>query len=174
MTDPASGKHGSQPAASAPAEDIAALKEKAAKAGEYWEKILRLSADFENTKKRLQKQSEENVRYANEKLVQEIFPVVDDLDRAIASLDEGHDLKKVKDGLHLVQSHFHRVLERNGIEIVTSKGEVFDPHRHEAVAEVATDEIEEGRVVEEVRKGYLLNGRLVRPSRVKIAKKNSE
>jgi molecular chaperone GrpE len=152
------------------AEELKALKEKAAKADEHWEKVLRLGAEFENTKKRLERQSQEGIRFANEKLVLEVLPLVDDMDRAIASLDAGHELRKVKEGLHLVQNKFHRVLEQHGVEPIEAVGRPFDPHLHEAVAEVESD-AEEGSVVEEVQRGYTLNGRLARPSRVKIARK---
>ena len=154
--------------------DPEALKEKAAKADEYWDRILRLTADFENTKKRLEKRAEDAVRYANEKLLLEVLPLVDDLDRAITSLDRGrHDLSKVKEGLHIVQNTFHKVLEKNGVRMIEALGQVFDPNFHEAVGEKVTAEVEEGHVAEEVQRGYLLNGRLARPSRVKIAKRTS-
>ena len=135
------------------------------------DQLLRLKADFENTKKRLQREKEEQAKYANEKLLIEILPIVDNLDRALASLSEGHDPQKVMQGLKLAQDELHQVLESHGVQKVSSVGEAFDPQRHEAVATVESEGAHEGTVVDEVQGGYLLNGRLIRPSKVRIAQK---
>lgn len=148
-----------------------ALVAKAAKADEHWDKVLRMGADFENAKKGVEKRSQEMVKYANEQIVVEILPIIDDLDRALQSLDQGHDLEMVKKGLHLVQNTFHKVLAKHGLEAMTSLGQPFDPNLHEAVGEKETDEVDEGHVAEELQKGYKLHGRLARPSRVRVAKR---
>ena len=153
------------------ASELEALKEKAAKADEHWDRILRINADFDNAKKRLEKRSEDTAKYAIEKLLLEILPVVDDLDRAIKSLDEAGIPKSVREGLALVQDKFHKILEQNGVQAIPAAGQPFDPHMHEAVGEVATDAFEEGAVAEELQKGYTLNGKLARPSRVRIARR---
>ena len=133
------------------------------------EQILRLKADFENTKKRLERDKLEAIKYANERLLAEILPVLDTVDRALASITEGHDPEKVKEGLRIAQEELHKVLELHGVEVVKALGSEFDPRFHEAVAMIATDDAKEGFVVEEVQRGYVLNGRLIRPSRVKVA-----
>jgi len=135
------------------------------------EQILRLKADFENSKKRLEREKQDSIRYANEKLLSEVLPIMDDLDRAMASLKEGHDPEQVAKGLKLAQEELHKVLERHGVTAVKGLGEDFDPNLHEAVGVVETAEEKEGTVVDEVQRGYLLNGRLIRPSRVRIAQK---
>ena len=135
------------------------------------EQILRLKADFENSKKRLEREKQDSIRYANEKLLAEVLPIMDDLDRAMASLKEGHDPEMVAKGLKLAQEAMHMVLERHGVTAVKGIGEDFDPNLHEAVGVVETTEEKEGTVVDEVQRGYLLNGRLIRPSRVRIAQK---
>lgn len=137
------------------------------------DQLLRLRADLENARKRLERDKAEAIRYANERLIVEILPIVDNLDRAMASLAEGHDPAKVKDGLKIAQDQLHEVLERHGVEMVKTAEAEFDPRFHEAVAVVEDDRLEEGRVVDEIQKGYLLNGRLIRPSRVRVAKKKS-
>lgn len=147
------------------------LKQEAGKAKEYLDQLLRLKADFENTKKRLERDKQDAIKYANEKLLLEILPIVDNLDRAMASLDEGHDPEKVKKGLHIAQGELHEVLLEHGVQVVKSVGEAFDPNMHEAVAVVESDEKEEGTVLDEIQKGYLLNGRLIRPSKVRITQK---
>ncbi|MFT5207915.1 MAG: molecular chaperone GrpE [Candidatus Omnitrophota bacterium] len=134
------------------------------------ESTLRLTADFDNMKKRLNKRTEELVKYANEKIVEELLLVIDDFDRALGSLDEGHDLQTIKDGMHMVQKTFHKILEQNGVAAIDTTGKVFDPNFHEAVGEVVDNDQEEDAVASEVQRGYTLNGRLVRPSRVQIIK----
>src|SRR6266481_1366915 len=99
-------------------------EEKAKDPQDQW---LRLKADFENTKKRLQRDKEDAIKYANEKLLIEILPIVDNLDRAIASLSEGHDAGKVMAGLKLAQEELHQVLETHGVKVVQTVGEAFDP-----------------------------------------------
>lgn len=138
------------------------------------DQILRLRAEFENTKKRLERDKMEAIKYANEELLSEILPVVDNIDRALASISEGHDPEKVKKGLKIAQDELHKVLEEHGVEIVKSVGQDFDPNLHEAVAVLETNDTEDGKVVDEIQRGYLLNGRLIRPSRVRIAKKIEE
>ncbi len=149
----------------------AAEQDAEAKAKGYWEQILRMKADLENTKKRLERDKTDAIRFANEKLLIELLPIVDNLDRALASFSEGHDAERVKQGLKLVQDQLHRVLETHGVQQVLSLGMPFNPDLHEAVGvEEASKDTQEGTVVDEIQRGYLLNGRLMRPSRVKIAR----
>ena len=138
---------------------------------ELQEQILRLHAEFDNTKKRLEKDKTESIKYANEKLILEILPAIDTLDRAMNSLSEGHDPEKVKKGLEIAQTELHEMLEQHGVELVKSIGASFDPNVHEAVTMVETKDAGDGTVIDEIQKGYLLNGRLIRPSLVKVAKK---
>ncbi len=136
------------------------------------EQLLRLKADFENSKKRLEREKLDAIKYANERLLGEILPIVDNLDRALASLSEGHDPEKVKKGLELAQTELHQVLEQHGVQMVKAIGEAFDPRFHEAMGMVESPDAEDGTILEEVQRGYLLNGRLIRPSRVRIAKQS--
>lgn len=135
---------------------------------EHYDQLLRLKAEFENTKKRLERDKIEAVKFANEQLLIEILPIVDNLDRALASLAEGHDLEKIKKGLKIAQDELHKVLEENGVEMVKSQGSLFDPKFHEAVATVDDEKLKDGTVVDEIQRGYLLNGRLIRPSLVRV------
>ncbi len=141
---------------------------------EAWDQLLRLKADFENTKKRLERDKLEAIKFANERLLIEILHVTDNFDRAMTSLSEGHDPEKVKQGLQLAQDELHEILERHGVEVVKSVGTHFDPHFHEAVAVVEKADQDDGMIVDEIQKGYLLNGRLIRPSRVRIAGKKEQ
>ncbi len=138
-------------------------------AKQHLDQLLRMKADFENTKKRLEREKQDSIRYANERLLEEALPIMDDLDRAVASLNEGHDPEKIAKGLKLAQEKLHQVYERHGVTPVKALGEAFDPNVHEAVGTVEAPDKKEGTVVDEVQRGYLLNGRLIRPSRVRIA-----
>lgn len=155
----------------APKEDVKDESD-ATKAKEYWEQLLRLKADFENTKKRLERDKGEAIKFANERLLGEILPIVDNFDRAMTSLSEGHDAEKVKQGLKIAQDQLHQILEQHGVQVVKSIGEIFNPSFHEAVAVVENSDAKEGSIVDEVQRGYLLNGRLIRPSRVRIVQNN--
>ena len=138
------------------------------------EQLLRVKADFENTKKRLERDKSDAIKYANEKLLAEILPVMDNFDRAMTSLNEGHDAKEVQAGLKLAQGELHKVLEQHGVALIKSVGEDFDPMLHEAVAVVESEDEKDGKILDEIQRGYLLNGRLIRPSRVRIVKNIKE
>ena len=154
-----------------PADPAAEQKTEPVAAHQQQEQWLRMRADFENTKKRLERDKQEAIKFANEKLLIEILSIVDNFDRAMTSLSEGHDPEKVKKGLQIAQEELHQVLERHGVQVVKTLGEAFDPKVHEAVAVVpALGDVKEGVIVDEIQRGYLLNGRLIRPSRVRIAK----
>lgn len=162
-----------QTAAETPSNDVK-LAEAEKKAKECQDQVLRLKADYENTKKRLERDKLEAIKFANERLLADVLPVVDNIDRAVESLAEGHDPEKVKDGLKLAQDELHKILELHGVEVVKSVGAPFDPRLHEAVAVVEKDDAEDGKIMDEIQRGYLLNGRLIRPSRVRVAQKSDK
>ncbi len=137
---------------------------------ELMDQMLRMKAEFENTKKRLERDKQDAIRFANEKLLADMLNAVDTFDRAVASLAGGHDPEKVRKGLEIANDELHKIMERHGVQPVKSVGAPFDPNLHEAVAEVEDAGKEPGTVVDEVQRGYVLNGRLIRPSRVRIAK----
>jgi molecular chaperone GrpE len=98
--------------------------------------------------------------------------VIDDLDRSLEHFGEDMSHGKVKEGLEMVRKHFMEILEKNGMKVVESLGQIFDPHFHEAVAHQAKEGAEDGEIIIEYQKGYLLNDRLLRPAKVVIAKNN--
>ncbi|MBI3251741.1 MAG: nucleotide exchange factor GrpE [Candidatus Omnitrophica bacterium] len=149
-------------------------KEGAPKEEPLKDQLLRVRADFENTKKRLERDKLDAIKFANERLLAEILPVVDNFDRAMTSLTEGHEPEKVREGLKIAQGELHQILEQHGVEVIRCVGQTFDPRLHEAVAVAEDSKAKDGTVVAEIQKGYLLNGRLIRPSRVKIAQKKQE
>lgn len=130
------------------------------------ESLLRVSADFDNFRRRAVKDREDATKFANENLLKDLLPVVDGLDRACMS---GGDAQALADGVRLVSKQFTDVLAKHGVQSFVSTGTPFDPNRHEALVQVASP-VTEGTVVNEVTKGYTLNDRLVRPAQVVVSK----
>lgn len=147
------------------------LKEKAEEADKWYDKLLRLRAEFENMRKRMAKEKLEFMKYANEDLVSKFLPVLDNFERALSHAEEGCDVTSLHEGIKLIQKQIGEVLASYGIKQIPSVGEKFDPNIHEAIMKVESQLHEEDTVVEEVQKGYTLNDRLIRPAVVKVAVK---
>jgi molecular chaperone GrpE len=156
-----------------PAEEWAALKAQAAKAQEHWDRLLRVTADFDNFRKRAAREKEEAIRYANHKLMERLLPVLDSFDMAMTAAEthSQESATSLKEGIRMVLQQFRTVLREAGLEEIEAHGKPFDPNLHEAISQVETDEFPEGHVAQQVRRGYLLRDRLVRPSTVIVAKK---
>lgn len=151
-------------------EEYEGLIEKIKELENQKERMLRVSAEYENAKKRLQKEKEDFVKFANEKLVSKLLNILDDFERALESADQGHDLENVIEGVKMIKNQFFSVLKESGLEKIKAEGEKFNPNFHEAVDFIETEEYEDETVIEVFQSGYLFKGRLVRPSVVKIAK----
>ena len=148
------------------------LKAQAAKAVEHWDRLLRTTADFDNFKKRAAREKQEAIKYANESLLQKLLPALDSLDMALAaaqaaSPEAGQSLQA---GVNMISQQLKAVLAEAGLEEVDAAGMPFDPHLHEALSQQETPEVPEGQVVQQLRKGYRLRGRLLRPASVVVAK----
>jgi len=149
--------------------EVERLKQEAAQAQE---RHLRVLAELENTKKRLHREKEEFVRYASEAVVRGLLPIIDSLDQALVAVDKQSDPQAVIKGVQLIHRQLLGLLEKEGVKRIPTVGESFDPHRHEAVAQVeAADGAADETVVEEVQVGYTLHGKVLRPAMVKVAKK---
>jgi molecular chaperone GrpE len=147
------------------------LSETAKKSGEYFDKLLRLHAEFENFKKRNVKEKEQFLKFATENLIYELINVLDNFERAFESANKMSDFKSLHQGVEMILKQIHQLLEKNGVKKIECVGKAFDPISQEAIAHIETDKYAENAVVEEVQKGYLLEGRLIRPAVVKVAKK---
>lgn len=148
------------------------LKEEAAKAGEYWDRILRLQAEFDNTRKRLEKDKQDFVKFANEGIISELLNILDDLERAVDLAQSKHqDLAAFLKGVEMILAHLYEMLKEHGIKPIEAQGKIFDPHYHEALMQTENKELPEHTVVEELQKGYLLNDRVIRTAKVKVSKK---
>jgi molecular chaperone GrpE len=130
------------------------------------DRLLRLAADFENYKKRAARERQEYVALANERLLAELLPILDDLERALTAA-ERHEEGQLEDGVRLVHRSLAALLERYGVTGIETDGK-FDPHVHEALLSQPS-EAEEGSVIDVVQKGYKLGDRVVRPARVVVA-----
>jgi molecular chaperone GrpE len=130
------------------------------------DRLLRLAADFENYKKRAARERQEYVQLANERLIAELLPILDDLERALSAAEE-HQEAQLEEGVRLVHRSLAALLERHGVEPIETDGK-FDPHVHEALLSQPS-EAEEGSVLDVVQKGYKLGERVVRPARVVVA-----
>ncbi|HEX2386442.1 MAG TPA: nucleotide exchange factor GrpE [Candidatus Binatia bacterium] len=146
------------------------LEEKEAEAREIQDRLLRQAADLENYKKRAARDKADSIRYANENLVKDLLPVLDNLERALGYAQGGGNGKPLLEGIDMVLKNFLEVLGRHGVTPVSAVGERFDPSKHEAVAQVESPEHEPNVVVDEYRKGYYLLDRLLRPAQVTVAK----
>jgi len=156
-----------------PAAELEDLRKRAAEREEYHDKWLNVHAEYDNTRKRMEKEKLDHLLFANENIINRLFPIVDNFDMALEAMEKAEDKAAVMDGIRLVQKEFHRVLEDNGVERIKTVGEMFDPNIHEAVTAVDTEEEPDGRIVEEVRPGYTLNGRLLRAPQVIVARNNT-
>jgi molecular chaperone GrpE len=145
------------------ADPLAALEAERDEAIDRWK---RAAADFDNFRKRTARERDEYVTLANERLVKELLPILDDLERALAAVGE-HEEATVEEGVRLVHRSLASLLQRNGVEEISTDGQ-FDPHVHEALLSQPS-EAEEGSVIDVVQKGYKLGDRVVRPARVVIA-----
>jgi molecular chaperone GrpE len=161
-------------AASTPTpEEIASLREqlevKEREASENLNRYLRERAELENFKKRTQREREDAIRYANEGLIRDLVPIIDNLERAVAHAKTGVDGSPLIEGVDMVLKGLVDVFTRHGVVQVTAVGEVFDPTKHEAMAQVESDQHKANTVVEEFNKGYLYRDRLLRPALVSVA-----
>ena len=147
------------------------LKDRTAEVEALNDRLLRLHAEFENYKKRLARERSEFVKFANEALFLEFLPVLDNLERAVAMARSGMDAQGVAEGLDIILRLFQTTLEKAGVKAIEALEHEFDPNLHQAVAQVESIDGRDNIVIEEVQKGYLLEGRLLRPTMVKVSKK---
>ena len=149
---------------------LARLEEAEKESSENYDKYLRACAELENYKKRAAKDRENFIKYGNETLIKEILPTVDSMERALEHACNSDDFEAFVDGLRMIRDTFISVLGKQGVEEIEAIGKDFDPNFHEAMMQVEGGKEADNTVVEEFEKGYLLNGRLLRPSKVSISK----
>jgi len=163
------------PAASAPEltpGQLEELKTRAAKADEHWDRLLRTAADFENFKKRAARERLEAAQSATAALIHKLLPVLDHFEMAQAAAEDPQSgTAALQDGIAMIQQQLKSILTETGLEEVDANGQTFDPTLHEAVSQLETADTSEGQVVQQIRKGYKIRERLLRPATVVVAKK---
>ena len=150
------------------------LTEKEKEAADNYEKYLRAAAELENYRKRSSKEHLEAIKYGQERLLKDIVPLVDDLERASVQACNGDNIEAFRKGLKLIQEQLLSCLQRHGVEMIECVGMDFDPNLHEAMLQVESEEHEDNKVIDEFEKGYLLHGRLLRPARVSVSKRKKK
>jgi len=156
---------GSEP--QGPSDFESRLAEAEAKRDEFLDLLQRTKADFENYRKRAARDQERLVAHAHERLVRELLPVLDDLERTLEAA-ERHEEAALVDGVRLVERSLRKALEKEGLTEIETEGR-FDPHVHEAVLAQPVDDAEQGAVLEVMQRGYRLGDKVVRPARVIVA-----
>jgi molecular chaperone GrpE len=156
-------------------EQMQELRAKAAKADEHWDHVLRLSADFDNFRKRAARERQDAIKFANEALLEKLVPVLDNFEMALQAATDAQNasIESLRTGVGMIHSQLRSVMNEAGLEEVNAAGESFDPNFHEAVAQKEAPDVEEGTVIQQLRKGYKLRDRLLRPATVVVARKSA-
>jgi molecular chaperone GrpE len=166
MDDLTPPRTAAEPDAASPHAEIESLRREVQ---DKQDRLLRALAETDNVRRRAQRDREDYVKYANESLLRDLVPVLDNLDRALAAGRVAAGAGNVVEGVELIQRELLRVLERAGLTRYSAVGQPFDPARHEAIARVVSGEAAPDTVVQETAPGYLLHGRVLRPALVAVA-----
>ena len=150
------------------------LEEKQKQADEYKADYLRSVAEYQTLRNRIEKEKGEYINYGKSKILERQIGIYDVFEQAMISVRAGQDLKSIKVGLEMIYSEFSKMLKEEGVEKIDCLNKKFDHNVCEALDQVETDEAEEGTVLAVYQNGYKLNGKLMRPARVKVAKKKAE
>lgn len=135
---------------------------------ELFDKFVRLQAEYDNYRKRTQREKAADLQYKSQTLVTELLPVIDNFERALQTVSDDESVKSFIEGMEMIYRQLQTVLEAEGVEVILTVGEVFDPNIHQAVMQVENDQYESNVVVEEMQKGYRLKDRVIRPAMVKV------
>lgn len=156
-----------EPVPLTPEEEIAAAK---ADATAHYDRYLRAVADHENFRKRATREKDELRQYAASRVLEDLLPVLDNLGLGLAAASQPNaDVKTIVEGIGMVQTQLKGALEQQGLKEINPAGEAFDAHQHDALSQMASEEVPEGNVINVIRVGYSLNGRLLRPASVVVS-----
>ncbi|MDA8227055.1 MAG: nucleotide exchange factor GrpE [Desulfitobacterium hafniense] len=147
----------------------AELAQAKAQAGDYYSHLQRLQAEFDNYRKRTQKEKEDTSRFASERILVELLPILDNFERAVDAAQTNQDFKAFSQGVEMILRQMQKVLEKEGLTPIDPVGKPFDPNLHEAVLQVESEDHPENIVVEELQRGYYLKEKVLRPSMVKVS-----
>jgi len=146
------------------------LNQKAKDLAEIQDKLLRIGAEFENYKKRVQREREELIKYAGEAFIFEFLHIIDNFERAFQAADKTQDFNVLHKGVEMILKEAENFLRDKGVKKMQVLGMQFDPHKHEAIEHAVYDDKPDNTIVEEFQAGYELNGKVIRPARVKVSK----
>jgi molecular chaperone GrpE len=153
-------------------EELAELKDKAAKATQLQEQLLRTAADFDNFRKRATREKQEAIKFANESLLERLLPIIDNFEMALAAAHaQNASVETLKSGVQMIAQQLKSALTDAGLQDIDAAGQPFDPNFHEAISQQESADVPEGTVLQQMRKGYRLRERLLRPASVVVAKK---
>lgn len=153
-------------------EEFEQLKAEAQKAKEHWDRLLRQQADFENTRKRMERDRQEFQKFAHEDIVVDLLGILDDLERSVEAAEKKQEnFEAFLKGIEMILAHLYELLKKKGVVAVEAQGKKFDPHEHEALMQTETSDHDDDIVLEVLQKGYKLNGRVLRTAKVRVAKK---
>ena len=137
------------------------------------DKYVRLFAEFDNARKRMEREKMEFAKYANEEILVDLLGLFDNLERSLHYAQE-HKMENLTKGLEMVIKEAKEILRKYGVEPIEAEGKVFDPHRHEILMQEDNDELEEGTVLQELQKGYMMGEKVIRTAKVKVSTKSSD
>ncbi|GAB6273853.1 MAG: nucleotide exchange factor GrpE [Peptococcaceae bacterium] len=138
---------------------------------EYYQRLVRMQADFENYRRRVGKEKEELLKFAAEDLIVKLLPVLDNFERAlVAPVEDNQNTSQFKEGIEMIYRQFIDVLVKEGLSIITTVGQQFDPVNHEVILQEETGGQPDNNIIEELRRGYFFKGKVIRPAWVKVAR----
>lgn len=150
-----------------------ALLEDVQKGKESWDKMLRNQADLENTRKRIEREKHEFIKFANEGLILNLLNVLDDLERSVNLAESTkEDLPAFLKGVEMILAHLYEMLKEHGVKPIAAEGKIFDPNYHEALMQIENKDLPEHTIIEVLQKGYLIYERVLRTAKVKVSKKS--
>ena len=160
------------------AEEYEQLKNAKAESDEKQKQMLYKMAEYDNLKKRADREKKDFLKYANESLVKDLVPVLDSIDQAVgaaqeAEIETAEGFTALREGVELIQKQLLGSLEKRGVSVIDTEGEIFDPQKHEAVSMAPSDNVPQNNIIQAFQKGYTLHDRVIRPSMVVVSNGNS-
>jgi len=155
-------------------ERLVTIEKKATERDEYHDKYMRVLAEYGNVRKRMEKDKMEIIKFSHGQILLQLLPIIDDFDRAHDAAKQHKHGEVFSKGVEMILNQLHKLLKDNGVEKIKTVGEKFDPHVHEGLLSVDTNDHPEDTVIEEISPGYTLNGKLLRAAKVKISKHKKE
>ena len=150
------------------------LEDKQKKCDEYYDQLVRLRAEFENFRKRAEREKQTHLQWGKEDILLKQISLLDILQQACRSIETATDVKSIAQGMNMIMSEFERMLVAEGVQKIEALNAKFDPALHDAMGKIENDDVDEGTVLEVLQNGYQLAGRTIRPAKVKVSSKTTK